>query len=491
MNNTEEYCLAIDQGTFSTRAIVYDATGKARHSAQQGISLNRIDIRHVEQDAQEILASLNEVLDKVIFSAQSIGSKISTAGLATQRSSILAWKPSTGQAISPVLSWQDTRGADWIASYVTHTDRVRCRTGLRLSPHYGVSKAHWLLQNNSEVKQAIAEQDCVITPLASYLLCHLSDHQQINLDMANASRMLLCNIQQRNWDADLLRLFGIPQQVLANCKPTNSDYGTIRNTRIKINAVNGDQTAALYSDGKPDDRAFRVNLGTGAFVLTPVPVQVMNSTEFEQSGLLAGISSSTLNEVNFFLEGTVNGAGSALEWLEQNMNGLSLGECFENKSVTKGQQAIFINAVGNLGSPLWRSDIQPHFIDAIITNVDPRQAYIAVLESIVFLLMMNMERMRSIKSSLLNVQITKIEVSGGLSNVEYVCQALANLTGLRVVKTEDSEATSRGIAWLALNNRLSWKRGLEQKTWRPEMEHGLHDRYREFKKYLKHHYQAL
>jgi len=484
LSEQKNYSLALDQGTFSSRAMVYDETGVALFSASRSIDLKRIDNQQVEQDADQLLSSVVNVLEQVLSDQKPYREHIISAGLATQRSSILAWQPSTGKALSPVLSWQDTRAADWLRGFESMTELVQQKTGLRLSAHYSVSKMQWLLQHNRNVQQAVLQQDCVITPIASYLLYHLTDHALINIDIANACRSLLCNLEQRDWDAQLLQLFSIPAELLADCRPTNFNYGTIKNTTIRMTAVNGDQTAALYGNGEPSNHALRVNLGTGAFVLTAVEQEVLESPAFLDSGLLAGASSSNHSAAKYYIEGTVNGAGSAIHWLQQRYPDLKVDEILQSTLSSDDQQAIFINAVGNMGSPIWRSDISAHFIDKKIIQSDSRQAVVAVLESIVFMLAINIQRMRQIKSGL-----QKIDISGGLSSLDYVCQALANLVKLRVERSQDTEATARGIAWLSRPGKECWKSGRIDKSWQPKVDDALQGRYRQFRQYLKDQYR--
>ena len=483
MISQKSYCLALDQGTFSSRAIVYDETGTALYSASRSIDLQRIDNQQVEQNADQLLSSVINVLEQVLSDQRPYRDKIISAGLATQRSSIVAWQPSNGKALSPVLSWQDTRAADWLCGFESEAQQIQSRTGLRLSAHYSVSKMQWLLQHNQNVQQAVLKQDCVITPIASYLLYHLNEDPLIHIDIANASRSLLCNIKQRDWDQQLLQLFSIPQELIARCRPTNYRYGTIKNTTIAITAVNGDQTAALYSNGEPSSEALRVNLGTGAFVLTPVTKQVLDAPAFIGSGLLAGISSSSQSTARYYIEGTVNGAGSALQWLQQNYPVLNVEEMLQSTLRSDGQQAVFINAVGNMGSPIWRSDIKAHFIDSQAMHNEVRQAVTAILESIVFLLVINIQQMQQIKSGL-----KKIEISGGLSNLDYVCQTLANLSEIHVERSLDTEATARGIAWLSRPNKEHWKTGQIDRSWQPQIDDALQRRYRQFCQYLQDQY---
>ena len=482
MLNHPGYCIALDQGTFSSRATVYDSHGQVVESYQQAIPLHRIDQNQVEQNAEEILASILTVLNIATNNYKDNGA-ILIAGLATQRSSILAWRPSNGKAISPVLSWQDTRAHQWLDSFQSHAVMVQSITKLRLSPHYGVSKIHWLSENLDEVKKAIKENDCVISPIASYLLFHLSKEKNYSIDSANSSRMLLQNMNTKSWDSQLLNLFSIDKNLLPAISPISSHYGTIKNSAIKICAMNGDQNAALYQKGQPDPFSLRINLGTGAFVLTPISEEVLSSNLFNNSGLLGGISNSHNQSTDFYIEGTVNGAGAAIAWLKEQYPLINFPENLNQINFGQIAPPIFINTVGGLGAPYWRSDIEPEFINHEPSEHNLQQTMLAVLESIIFLLMINIERIRDLKT-----EIHYIEISGGLSQINILCQSLSDLSQLVVRKSGGTEATSKGIAWLAWSHYLQhspdWAAPLTTEGWLPQINTSLHSRYLQFKQQL-------
>lgn len=482
MNSKNQYCLSIDQGTFSSRAVLFTQSGQIVYSAQQSISLNRLDDKHIEQEANELLASVRYVIKQVLSKSGIDSDLIKTAGLSTQRSSLLAWKPSTGEAISPVLSWQDTRAADWLKNFSHHKGFIQKRTGLYPNAHYGASKIQWLLKYHEDVQSALSKNDCVITPLVSYILFNVSDRNTINIDIANASRTLLCNLFKKAWDKDLLKLFEIQKQWLPRCRPIIYDYGNIKRSSIKISAVNGDQTSALYSNGNPDDSTLKINLGTGAFVLTTFEQHQLESEVFTSSNLLAGISNNTADLVNYYIEGTVNGAGSAIQWLQDELQLADIGLLMPAQEYVNTDSYIFINSIGGFGSPVWRSDISPCFVDGKNNKVylTPQQSLVAVLESIIFLLVINIRAIAKLKKT-----IHKIEISGGLSNVDYVCQSLANLSHLSVHRSEDTEATARGICWLALPDKTRWETIAMAKEFSAADDAALESRFNHFKNYLQ------
>jgi glycerol kinase len=464
--------LAIDQGTHSTRAIIFDGRGRIVSMAQQPVALNRRSRSEIEQSPDEIRQSLQTVLDEVLNDPKVDCRRITAAGMATQRSSVLAWDRITGGPLSPVLSWQDRRVADTLLTLTDHSPHIRETTGLRLSPHYGAGKLQWLLKHVPAVKEGLAAGTLMLGPLASYLLRHLTDRRDDVIDEANASRTLLWNLHSRNWDDSLLKLFNIPSQVLPRCVPICADYGVVRDTHIPVKAVNGDQTAALHAHGKPSTNTILVNIGTGAFVLLPVA-----DLTARPAGLLAGISHSDKDTASYYLEGTVNGAGAALNWaaerfavdeLESHLPGW-----LENIQIP----TLFMNTVGGLGAPWWRAGPEPYFLDADVTAAE---AMVAVIESILFLVQVNIELLTA-----LHPAVNRIRISGGLSCLDGLCQRLANLSGLTVERPVEVEATARGIAWQAAGYPDDWSATGNGKQFSPHRDKLLVDRYTQFIEQLR------
>jgi glycerol kinase len=459
--------LAIDQGTHSTRAIVFDAQGKAIAQARQTVTLQTRSHSEVEQDPDEILASLHRVVNKALADPALDGQTLSCAGLATQRSSVVAWDRITGQALAPVLSWQDRRTAPWIATLAAHETRIARLTGLRLSPHYGAGKLRWLLDNVPAVAAAAREGRLLMGPLASYLLFHLLQDHPACVDHANASRTLLWNLRTRDWDNELLELFGIPRAVLPACRPIRTDYGLTVSGDIPLRAVNGDQTAALYALGAPHDNTILVNIGTGAFVLLPVA-----DPAARPAGLLAGIACSEAADGRYYLEGTVNGAAAALTWATQRFALSDLEQRLPGWLDDITEPALFINTVGGLGAPWWRTGPEPYFEH---DDLSVPQALVAVIESILFLIQANIGLLCQV-----NPAVGSIRISGGLAKLDALCQKLADLSGLEVQRPPQVEATARGIAWQATGTCAAWPLSGPVARFTPVENPGLHLRYERF-----------
>jgi len=459
--------LAIDQGTHSTRAIVFTTRGKVVAIAREPVTLQRHSRTEIEQSPGEILQSMFDVVDDVLQRPVVKQGRMLSAGLATQRSSVLAWEQGTGRALSPLLSWQDRRVEETLQSLAPHETEIRKITGLHLSPHYGAGKLQWLLSQQPDIFEACENRSLRMGPLASYLLHHLVEGGRELVDHANASRTLLWDLQTRDWSNRLLALFGIPRDVLPDCQPICSAYGLTVTGSIPLMAVNGDQTAALYAQGKPSMETIRVNIGTGAFVLMPV-----NDPATRPDGLLAGISQSDGQGASYYMEGTVNGAAAALTWAKQQFDISGLEEKLPAWIETITEPPLFLNTIGGLGAPWWKPGPEPGFTGG--TPQTPA-AMVAVVESIVFLLQANISLMCGVNSG-----VKDIQVSGGLSKLDGLCKKLANLSGLPVYRPVQVEATARGIAWQAAGCPEDWPANGPGETFEPVEDAALAMRYQKF-----------
>lgn len=428
--------LVLDQGGQSSRALVFDGAGQLLKQARYKINTHTPQPQHVEHDAAEMLHSLRTVASEVLQQLGDDKQRIVAAGLACQRSSIACWQRETGEALSPIISWQDTRAADWLKQFETDATDIHQRSGLFLSAHYGASKLRWCLDHLPAVQNAQQQNTLALGPLASFLAFNLCAEKPLRADPANAARTLLWNLQSQNWDNTLLTLFGIAPSLLPPCTDSRSDWGhlDIDGLRIPLTIVTGDQSAALFCHGMPDNNSAYINLGTGAFI------QVASKTAVIPARQLCSLVHSEAGFRQYVIEGTVNGGASALNWLAKQHAQRS--EQFELNDWLDDSKSppLFINSISGLGSPWWRSDIEPRFIGD--NSSIPAQA-VAVIESIVFMLCVNLETMRQHTAP-----IQQIIASGGLSQVDGLCQRLADISGISVLRTEQSEATGLGLAYL-------------------------------------------
>jgi glycerol kinase len=442
---TQSRCvLALDQGSQSSRAIVYSASGHAVAKTQIPVSSKRHGTACVEQSPDELLASLFAAIAGV--AGQIDPELIVVAGLATQRSSIVCWNRVSGRALSPVLSWQDRRAEAWLEAFSGSAQRVQEITGLLLSPHYGVSKMRWCLDNNKAVQTCAANGELVMGPLSSYLTYQLLDEHPLLVDPANASRTLLLDYQTGRWSEELVGLFGIPQSVLPEPVTSCYSYGMLNTSGVSVplQIVTGDQSAALFAFGEARSNTVYANLGTGAFLQRPLGPEPVSAP-----GLLNSVVYSDNERTDYVLEGTVNGAGSAVnymahelqlapKWVETHL-AQSLDEVAE--------PPLFLNGVSGLGAPWWIADFRSHFLcaseDSASPSQDAAEKMTAVIESIVFMLQTNFELCVAAAG-----MPERWLLSGGLSALDGLCQRLADISGVPVMRPDVDEATACGVSYL-------------------------------------------
>lgn len=465
----ERLFLALDQGGHASRALVFNRQGALVAKTLREVRVHSQPPDRVEQDPEELVSSLQQVAAEVVQSLGTRAEAIGSAGLATQRSSIVCWDKFTGEALSPVISWQDRRAQAWLAPLTTQADEIHRLTGLRLSPHYGASKLRWCLDHLAPVKAALGQHRLAMGPLASFLLFRLLGKKPLFADPANAARMLLWNLQTADWDRQLLSLFGIPGELLPPCVPTHYAFGTLGVCRqaIPLTIMTGDQSAALFAHGAPAPDAAYINLGTGAFVQ-----RALGRLPDEAPGLLTSIVYRDARQTTYVLEGTVNGAGAALRWAEREL-GLAdmdgqLPEWFSRET----QLPLFLNGVSGLGAPFWVADFKSRFIG----GGEPWQKAVAVAESIVFLLQTNLEIMKQHAPPL-----ARMVVTGGLALNAGLCQRLADLSGLPLYRPVELEATARGTAFLLAGSPDSWPEEAPGTWFKPVANPALRKRYKDWR----------
>ena len=391
--------------------------------------------------------------------------------LTTQRSTVIAWDEHSGEAITPALSWLDTRAQAQLGNFSIHEQTIKTKTGLPISPHYGASKLQWLLNNDEKVQQAQQQKCLKFGPLAAYLIFNLIENQPCYVDYSNAHRTLLWNLKTKGWDNEILKAFDIDASLLPEPVPSGHKYGKLKKFEYPLVTVNGDQNSAVYGYGKLPVHTTLINIGTGAFVLASSNQKPVLNTD-----LLASITFSELSEQEYALEGTVNGAGAAMTWAatEWNINDIENVAWKDEESVP-----VFLNSIGGLGSPYWNSEVTSRFINQDKTYKDytKHQNMAALMESIAFLLAINVNEMHKH-----GVETKQLLVAGGMSKDHHLCQCIADLCRVSVEVSGFKEATSRGAAWLAMQ-RPNWD-VLESKLFHPCKNNALVSRFEKFIKAL-------
>ena len=471
--------LVIDQGGHASRAFVFNKDGEVLAQGNSPIEaqVNKDVNDQVEYDSLTLLRSIQSAIHEATASPNIHLSDIVSAGMATQRSNIVCWDRVTGQPLSPIISWQDRRAADWIEQFKPHEEQVHHATGLFLSPHYGAGKLKWCYENLPTVAQAHQQQRLCWGPMTSFLLNRLLDEKPYMVDHVNASRTLLWNIKTHDWDPLLTQLFDLPSAPLPQCVANQYPFGTltIGNHEIPMTTVIGDQSASLFAWQQLQKDALYINIGTGAFIQ-----RVLNSDCIIEPNLLTSLLIKNGGDACYALEGTVNGAGSALSWIEQQLLPSQLYQQLPQWLEDNDCPLLFLNGVSGVGSPYWQADFKSRFIG----HGDDAQKIVAVIESIIFLLQINIEVLQQQQPS-----ARKILISGGLTRLDGLCQRIADLSGLTVQRMAAPEATASGVAWLLANSNKDspdcnqWNKG-SLTQFSPTPNQALSERYQRWTKAL-------
>lgn len=492
--------LAIDQGGQSTRIAVYTGNGEhiCSYSAACATQHHQVESSpypHIEQNGEEILAGIRSCLQKI---RQHLGddiTRIKTASFAGQGSSLLCWNNQTGEALTPVLSWQDIRGEPYLQQIALTHEQAQQLTGLRVSPHYGASKMRWCIEHSEKVAYALRQNCLSIGPIVSYIFWHLCDENPAGdkpsvVDPGHAQRTLLWNLARNAWDQSLLDLFNIPRAVLPDCLHHNSRFGSFKldDHAIPFTASARDQGASLFARGLPETDTVYINIGTGAFI------QRLSESLHTPNGLLVSplwlpenissaqpsieVSSPTCYAEEFDCtnsakslyawEATVNGAASAIAYMQQ-QTGLAISpqEIERALALNPAGDCYFLNAVGGLSAPYWRTDLESQFSN----NLSPDEKVLAWIESVIFQIVVNVQLMNQLGAA------QKIIISGGFSKSATVCQKIADLTLARVYRSDNADATVQGAACMAAGLPASWKPVLQEDVFAPKVNPPLAQRF--------------
>ncbi|MEW5880999.1 MAG: FGGY family carbohydrate kinase [Pseudomonadota bacterium] len=466
----EPLILAIDQGTHASRALVLDRRGRIVAHGEREVSLVRPQTDWAEQDGEEIVASVH---DAIAQAAAALGGRVRdivAAGLSSQRSSAVCWNRATGACLSPIFSWQDRRMHAWIDSLAAHGDAVHRKTGLYLSPHYGAAKLRWALDHLPAVRSARDAGTLAWGPMASFLVYRLTRERTFAADPQCAARTQLWNLQARDWDAELLRLFGLPAGFLPRSAQTCDRWGTLvaGGVEAPLAAVNGDQSAAVFAFGWPEAESAYVNIGTSAFVQRAV-MRAPGHVPRQLSGIVLADGDTTV----YTIEGNVNGAGAGLEWLAGELGIDDLPARLAEWLERPAPELLFLNGIAGLGGPFWRAAFDSRFVG---DGAEPWQKAVALVESIAFLLQANIDHMAAYVPP-----VERIRASGGVSRLDGLCRKLASLNGVPVHRRDDPEASARGIAYLAAGRPAEWNTGANEEVFEPQHDAALRERYRRWR----------
>lgn len=436
---TRDLLLALDQGSSSSRAVLFDTRGKIVALAQRPVRTKRPKAGHAEHDPLELAKTLEAALDQVL---SKLGPKdrVLAAGLAVQRSTVVFCDKGTFKPAAPAPSWMDGRAAEFVAPLQERQGEVHGLSGLYATPYYSAPKIRWFLDRDAKVRALADAGRLLCAPVSTFLAARLTKGAVVAADPTCAQRTLLMNLETASWDPGLLALFGLSAELLPSIRSSAGDWGVIerKGRKIPLLATVGDQQSAAIGLGASEEGRAVANYGTGAFLLRhtgPRPERA--------PGLLASAAATFGDLRGYYLEGTVHAAGTSFEWLRDNLGLMKDAKAIDEAFKKSKRRVLMLPAIGGLGAPRWDYKTKTAFfgLDSQTTKHDLVRA---TAEGLCMLLADAAAVMTAAGSP-----VTKARIAGGLSQADEMMAFQSDALGATLERRKEVEATALGAAILA------------------------------------------
>ena len=448
----KKYILALDEGTTSARAILFDRDCRILSMAQHEITQHYPASGWVEQDAMEIYANQYAAMTECIAKSGISPEEIAALGITNQRETVIAWDKRTGKPISPAIVWQCRRTAEFCRALEAegHTPAIRAATGLRPDPYFSGTKIRWILDNIEGAREMAKEGNLLVGTVDTWLVYKLTEGRVFVTDRTNASRTMLCNIHTGEWDEDMLRLLDIPRSVLPEIRSSSEVYGYVdcMGAKVPLAGIAGDQQAALFGQGCFEAGEAKNTYGTGCFLLTHTGTRAVPSTQ----GLLTTIAAGEAGRpIEYALEGSVFVGGAVIRWLRDEMRLIHEAkdsEYFARKVADSGG-VYFVPAFTGLGAPHWDAAARGTLV-GLHAGTGKNHIIRAALEAIAY---QTNDVLAAMQADMTKEQgaatITCLRVDGGASANDLLMQMQSDVSGISVLRSASAEATAAGAAFLA------------------------------------------
>lgn len=441
----KRYVLSIDQGTTSTRAILFDRGGAVVAMEQKESKTCYPKPGWVEQDAEAIMADVYDVINQLLLRHRIDPGDIASIGITNQRETTVLWNKRTGKPVYHAIVWQSRQTSD-ICQKWRHEgleEQVRSKTGLLIDAYFSASKIRWILDHVSGAKELAAQGDLLFGTMDTWLIWNLTGGTHVT-DYSNASRTMVYNIHSLCWDEELMNGFGIPHSLMPEVRASSEIYGyaRIQNVAIPIAGAIGDQQAALFGQACFQEGDVKITYGTGCFLLMHTGQRIVSS----QSGLLSTIAWGLDGKVEYALEGSVFIGGSAVQWLRDGLQIISNAEQSEElaSSVDNSEGVYVVPAFVGMGAPYWDMEAQGS-IFGLTRGTTKAHIARATLESIAY------QTKDVVEAMLVDAAIPmkSMKVDGGASRNSLLMQFQADILGAAVERQAIKETTALGAAYLA------------------------------------------
>lgn len=443
-----KYIMALDQGTTSSRCIIFDHSGAMLASAQKEFAQHYPKPGWVEHDAAEIWETTLEVARGAMAKAGLSAADIAAIGITNQRETTVVWDKETGAPVCPAIVWQCRRTAPMADALAASgwAEKIRQRTGLVPDAYFSGTKLRWILDKIPGARRGAEEGRLLFGTIDSWLIWKLTGGRAHVTDVTNASRTMLFDIRRLRWDPELLELFGIPEQMLPRVQPSSCIYGETEpglfGGKIPVAGAAGDQQSALFGQCCFEAGDVKNTYGTGCFLL----MHTGSEPVFSENGLITTIAASGPGRIRYALEGSVFTAGAAVQWLRDELKLIpdAAASEAEARSVADTGGVYVVPAFTGLGAPYWNQYARGT-ITGITRGFTRAQLVRATLESIAY---QTCDICRAMESDA-GVELTRLRVDGGASANDLLMQFQSDLLGAEVLRPACIETTALGAAYLA------------------------------------------
>lgn len=451
----KKYILALDEGTTSTRSILFDRSGRIVASAQKEFTQYYPASGWVEHDAMEIYASQYATMTEAVVASGIAPEEIAALGITNQRETTVVWNKETGRPIAPAIVWQCRRTEPFCAKLKAdgYEKMIREKTGLPIDAYFSASKIRWILDHTEGARAAADKGELLFGTIDTWLIWKLTGGKVHATDLTNASRTMLFNIHTRAWDTELLALFDIPESMLPSVKMSADDYGTLHllGEEIPIRGVAGDQQAALFGQACFSEGDAKNTYGTGCFLL----MNTGTAPKKNDSGLITTLAATEYGKTpEYALEGSVFVGGAVIQWLRDELGFLrdSADSAYFAQKVSDNGGVYVVPAFTGLGAPHW--DMHARGTITGLTRGSGRNHIIrAALESIAYQTNDILQAMQKT----IETPLRSLKVDGGASKNAFLMQFQSDISAIAVHKSGETEATALGAAFLAGISVGFWK----------------------------------
>ena len=439
--------LSIDQGTTSSRSILFNLKGEKIFSSQYEFKQLFPNDGWVEHNPEEIWKVTLKTIKESIKKSKSLKSKIVSIGIANQRETTILWNKDTGKPVYNAIVWQDRRTQNICQNLKKRKleNLFRKKTGLFIDPYFSATKIKWILENISKTKKLLSEKRLIFGTIDTFLIWRLTNKKKHLTDATNASRTLMFNINTNKWDDEILKKLKIPKSILPEVKNSADNFGVtskkIIGEEIPINAVLGDQQAAAIGQACFEKGAVKITYGTGAFAI----MNTGNKKILSKNKLLTTICYRIENKNTYALEGSVFTAGAGVQWLRDKVK--LIDRAYDTEKIARSNidngNVYIVPAFTGLGAPYWNANARGT-ISGLTRNTDWKNIVRAVIESVAY---QSYDLFRAMNNDGLKPKIVKMD--GGMASNNWFAQFLSDILGIKVIRPIISETTALGAALTA------------------------------------------